>query len=312
MLLQLLQPLPPALNEALPNLAKLDVAAYAHIINACCQFVWMSESAPPSPKFNPDDRDTFTITDKFVGQGAFGTVSIVTAEQGTRVMAVKATRGTPTDLRKEIHMILRVGPHRNIVTYFATNNPVDVTWDSLRIFMEFVGGGTITNLTKALGGVYEQEASAIVFQVLCGLEHIHECKVIHRDIKGQNILISLTGCVKITDMGVSRLDASNVRTFVGSAPFIAPEVVTGHQSAYGQAVDIWSVGAVVVELLQGGHPWAGLDEIPILFKVSQFEWPKPSSMSSALEDLLTNHIFCNAAQRATAKDLLVHSWFRAV
>ncbi|KAK7021004.1 Map4k2 protein, partial [Favolaschia claudopus] len=81
----------------------------------------------------------------------------------------------------------------------------------LRIFMEFVGGGTITNLARALGGVSEKEASAIIFQVLLGLEHLHDQKVIHRDIKGQNILISLTGCVKITDMGVSRSLAPGVK-----------------------------------------------------------------------------------------------------
>ncbi|KAJ7048838.1 kinase-like domain-containing protein [Mycena amicta] len=177
--------------------------------------------------------------------------------------------------------------------------------------MEVVSGGTVADLTKSLRGLSEHEASVIIFQVLSGLSHIHSHNIIHREIKGQNILISLTGCVKIKDTGLSRLhaEAPTIMDLAANAPFLAPELVCARQ--YGTAVDIWSVGAVIIELLHGGHPWS-VQDIDVLFKVMKSEWPKPTSMSPALEDLLTKRIFRKADRRSSAKDLLLHPWLQTV
>ncbi|KAK7020796.1 mitogen-activated protein kinase [Favolaschia claudopus] len=287
-----------------PTPDELGIAGYAHIVNACCRGVWCAESPVVRPSFDPNNPDTYHV-EQWLGQGAFGTVSIVTAENGTRVMAVKmASSGKEAALRNEVDVLNKLGIHRNIVTLFGMLEPTSA-WEPVRFFMEYVGGGTIAALAQSLAGVSEEEARAIIRQLLYGLEHIHAQKVIHRDIKGANILISPTGCVKIADLGISRIHIGDAKSFAGSGPYIAPEVYTG--SRYDSKIDLWSVGGVIVEILHGTHPWAGIPAMSLCLKVSRFEFPKPDKVSPTLENLFSK-VFCAPNDRHSATMLLGHPW----
>ncbi|KAF7301140.1 Mitogen-activated protein kinase kinase kinase NPK1 [Mycena indigotica] len=283
----------------------VDLTGYSHIMTACSRGAWLAERAEKSPNFDPDNTETF----RFIGNARNGHVKIVTAELNTRVMAAKSVcSNTGGDIRKEIDLILALPSHRNIVTHFAKSTPREIFYPP-RIFMEFVGGGTIVDLSKALGGITENEASVIVFQILSGLNHLHENHVVHRDMKGSNVLISFTGCVKIIGLcGPKPMSVGDEHYLVRSAPFVAPEILLG-TTLYGPEVDIWSTGAVIIELLEGGHPWEDSLILDIFTQASAYQWPRPKSMSARLEALLGNCIFRDQKERLPAATLLKDCWF---
>ncbi|KAK7020795.1 kinase-like domain-containing protein [Favolaschia claudopus] len=170
------------------------------------------------------------------------------------------------------------------------------------LFTEYVEGETIAALARSLGGVEEDGARSITRQILSGVEHIHRQGLIHHDIKGENILISSTGCVKIADAGMTRIDVSDARVL--ASPFLAPEVYMTVD--FDCAIDIWSVGAVIVELLTGRHPWADASVAFLLLKAPEFESPDVK-MTGPLKTLCSQ-VFCSPQNRASATTLLSHPW----
>lgn len=160
----------------------------------------------------------------------------------------------------------------------------------MNIFLEYVPGGSVTALLRNYGAFEEPLVKNFVRQILNGLAYLHEKDIIHRDIKGANILVDNKGGIKISDFGISKKVEDS--TFVpvpfsvrmltefgdlltgsrahrpslqGSVFWMAPEVVK--QTTYTRKADIWSVGCLVVEMLTGEHPWAQLSQMQAIFKV---------------------------------------------
>lgn len=173
------------------------------------------------------------------------------------------------------------------------------------------GGRPIGDARTHLG-LSERVGLRAVVQVLEGLAYLHAEGVIHRDIKGANILTTKEGKVKLADFGVAtRLADLDPQAVVGTPYWMAPEVI--EMSGVSTACDIWSVGCTVIELLTGQPPYAELAPMPALFRIVQDDHPPvPEGASTACRDFLMQCFQKDAHLRVAAKKLLKHQWILAV
>ncbi|KAI0927507.1 hypothetical protein AcV5_008028 [Taiwanofungus camphoratus] len=199
--------------------------------------------------------------------------------------------------------------HPNIVKYKG----FEKTPEYLYIILEFCENGSLHNICKRFGKFPETLVGVYISQVLEGLVYLHDQGVIHRDIKGANILTNKDGCVKLADFGVaSRQTAGAARddAVVGSPYWMAPEVI--EQSGATTASDIWSVGCTVIELLEGKPPYHFLDPMPALFRIVQDDCPPiPDGASPIVKDFLYHCFQKDCNLRISAKKLLRHPWMLA-
>ncbi|KAJ3518372.1 hypothetical protein NMY22_g13713 [Coprinellus aureogranulatus] len=201
------------------------------------------------------------------------------------------------DLLKNLH-------HANIVQYKGFVK----TRDFLYIILELCENGSLHSILKKFGKFPENLVAVFISQVLEGLLYLHDQGVIHRDIKGANILTDKNGTVKLADFGVAAktggvMDAA----VVGSPYWMAPEVI--EQSGATTASDIWSVGCVVIELLEGHPPYHNLDPMPALFRIVQDDCPPiPEGASPVVKDFLYHCFQKDCNLRISARKLLRHPW----
>ncbi|OVA12108.1 Armadillo [Macleaya cordata] len=200
--------------------------------------------------------------------------------------------------------------HKNIVKYLGSLK----TKSHLHIILEYVENGSLANIIKPnkFGPFPESLVAFYIAQVLEGLVYLHEQGVIHRDIKGANILITKEGLVKLADFGVAtKLTEADVNTHsvVGTPYWMAPEVI--EMSGVCAASDIWSVGCTVIELLTCVPPYYDLQPMPALFRIVQDEHPPISDrLSPDITDFLRQCFKKDARQRPDAKTLLLHPWIQ--
>ncbi|KAG1803815.1 Pkinase-domain-containing protein [Suillus plorans] len=263
------------------------------------------------------------IKGALIGAGSFGKVYLGMDAVNGLLMAVKQVelpRGSaPNEERKKNMLsalereidLLKDLSHPNIVQYLYSS----VDDDFLNIFLEYVPGGSVTALLRSYGAFEEPLVKNFVRQILQGLNYLHERDIIHRDIKGANILVDNKGGIKISDFGISKKVDGNLLTgkrmnrpsLQGSVFWMAPEVVK--QTAHTSAADIWSVGCLVVEMLTGEHPWAQLTQMQAIFKIGQSAKPAiPSDISSEAQDFLTKTFDLDHSARPSAGELLQHHW----
>jgi serine/threonine protein kinase len=217
-----------------------------------------------------------------------------------------------TDLDSEVR-ILKGMKNKHIVKYLGS----ELIQDTFCIYLEYLPGGSIAKLVYNLGALPEITVRAYLIQILKGLDYLHNNGVIHRDIKGANILLDSKGKVKLSDFGCSRQYSSvdNESGFVtsvkGSLPWMAPEVIK--QKGYGRKADIWSVGCVALEMLTAKKPWE-LDDNYVMFMmkiVSDNTIPEiPDDISPSAKDFLLQCFQRDPACRKSAKELLSHEFLK--
>jgi len=165
------------------------------------------------------------------------------------------------------------------------------------------------------GAFEEALVRNFVRQILQGLNYLHERDIIHRDIKGANILVDNKGGIKISDFGISKKVADNILSSArvnrpslqGSVFWMAPEVVK--QTSYTHKADIWSLGCLVVEMFTGEHPYPKLNQMQAIFRIGSSAKPAtPSDISVDAEDFLTQTFEIDYQARPTAAQLLSHPW----
>ncbi|GKB43084.1 MAP3K epsilon protein kinase 1-like protein, partial [Tanacetum coccineum] len=200
--------------------------------------------------------------------------------------------------------------HKNIVKYLGS-----LTTETHRyIILEYVENGSLANMIKPrnFGPFPEPLVASYIAQVLEGLVYLHEQGVVHRDIKGANILTTKEGLVKLADFGVAHKLIQgdiNAHSVVGTPYWMAPEVI--EMSGVCAASDIWSVGCTVIELLTGVPPYYNLQPMPALFKIVQDEHPPiPNGLSPGVSDFLSQCFIKDASLRPGAKTLLSHTWIQ--
>ncbi|CAD6503295.1 BgTH12-02962 [Blumeria graminis f. sp. triticale] len=265
----------------------------------------------------------------FVGGGTFGSVySAINLDSG-QLMAVKEIRLQDPSLipviagqiRDEMN-VLEVLDHPNVVSYHG----IEVHRDRVYIFMEFCSGGSLAGLLEH--GRIEDEQVIMVYalQLLEGLAYLHESGIVHRDIKPENILLNHHGIIKYVDFGAAKVIARRGKTLVainstgmkadksmtGTPMYMSPEVIKGEAPGRAGAVDIWSLGCVVLEMTTGRRPWAVLDnEWAIMYNIAQGnppQLPAPDQLSPEGINFLKKCFIRDSRKRASASELLQHEW----
>jgi serine/threonine protein kinase len=201
--------------------------------------------------------------------------------------------------------------HENIVQYIDSIR----TENTFNIIVEYAEHGAITSWLKPNGpfpgGLTLELTKGAVFSVLKGLEYLHHQGVIHRDIKGDNILIPAKGTLelKVADFGVATKQ-TGTNEVVGTPYWMAPEVIE-QRSQHNSACDIWSVGCTVIELLTGKPPYFELSPMPAMYRIVQDDHPPlPDNISNELEDFLMACFNKRPEERKTASALLQHPWLK--
>ncbi|KAI5117925.1 hypothetical protein M0805_002004 [Coniferiporia weirii] len=246
-----------------------------------------------------------------LGKGAFGQVYRALNWATGETVAVKEIelanipKSELGEIMSEIDLLKNLN-HANIVKYKGFVK----TREFLYIILEFCENGSLHNICKKFGKFPENLVAVYISQVLEGLVYLHDQGVIHRDIKGANILTNKDGCVKLADFGVaSKATTGSAKddAVVGSPYWMAPEVI--EQSGATTASDIWSVGCVVIELLEGKPPYHFLDPMPALFRIVQDDCPPiPEGASPIVKDFLYHCFQKDVNLRISAKKLLRHPW----
>ncbi|TFK39077.1 hypothetical protein BDQ12DRAFT_630265 [Crucibulum laeve] len=244
-----------------------------------------------------------------LGKGAFGQVYRALNWATGETVAVKEIqlsnipKSELGEIMSEIDLLKNLN-HANIVKYKGFVK----TREYLYIILEFCENGSLHNISKRFGKFPENLVAVYISQVLEGLVYLHDQGVIHRDIKGANILTNKDGTVKLADFGVAaKTGGVTDGAVVGSPYWMAPEVI--EQSGATTASDIWSVGCVVIELLEGHPPYHTLDPMPALFRIVQDDCPPiPEGASPIVKDFLYHCFQKDCNLRISAKKLLKHPW----
>ncbi|KAJ3894826.1 hypothetical protein GG344DRAFT_40052, partial [Lentinula edodes] len=247
-----------------------------------------------------------------LGKGAFGQVYRALNWATGETVAIKqiSLNNIPaselSSIMSEISLLKNLR-HPNIVKYKGFVK----TRMHLYIILEFCENGSLSQIGKRFGKFPEGLVGVYVSQVLEGLCYLHEQGVIHRDIKGANILTNKDGTVKLADFGVASSTAipsgSSSAEVVGSPYWMAPEVI--EQSGATTASDIWSLGCVVIELLEGSPPYSFLDPMPALWRIVQDDCPPiPEGASAVVKDFLACCFQKDPNLRIGARKLLRHPW----
>ncbi|XP_015258896.1 PREDICTED: mitogen-activated protein kinase kinase kinase 2 isoform X1 [Cyprinodon variegatus] len=254
---------------------------------------------------------------KLLGQGAFGRVYLCYDADTGRELAVKQVQFDPEspETSKEVSaleceiQLLKNLCHERIVQYYGCLR--DSLERTLSIFMEHMPGGSIKDQLKSYGALTENVTRRYTRQILEGVSYLHSNMIVHRDIKGANILRDSVGNVKLGDFGASRrlqticLSGTGIKSVTGTPYWMSPEVISGE--GYGRKADIWSVGCTVVEMLTQRPPWAEFEAMAAIFKIAtQPTNPVlPPQVSDHCREFL-KRIFVETKQRPSADELLRH------
>ncbi|XP_066505904.1 mitogen-activated protein kinase kinase kinase kinase 4 isoform X2 [Hoplias malabaricus] len=225
-----------------------------------------------------------------VGNGTYGQVykgRHVKTGQLAAIKVMDVTEEEEDEIKLEINMLKTYSHHRNIATYygaFVKKSPAGQD-DQLWLVMEYCGAGSVTDLVKKTKGncLKEDWIAYISREVLRGLSHLHSHHVIHRDIKGQNVLLTENAEVKLVDFGVSaQLDRTIGRrnTFIGTPYWMAPEVIAcdeNPEATYDYRSDLWSLGITALEMAEGSPPLCDMHPMRALFLIPRNSPPKLKS-----------------------------------
>ncbi|KAM4676990.1 misshapen-like kinase 1 isoform 4-T4 [Discoglossus pictus] len=288
-------------------------------------------SDPPARSL--DDIDLSALRDpagifelvEVVGNGTYGQVykgRHVKTGQLAAIKVMDVTEDEEEEIKQEINMLKKYSHHRNIATYygaFIKKSPPGND-DQLWLVMEFCGAGSVTDLVKnTKGNALKEDCIAYICrEILRGLSHLHAHKVIHRDIKGQNVLLTENAEVKLVDFGVSaQLDRTVGRrnTFIGTPYWMAPEVIACDENpdaTYDYRSDIWSLGITAIEMAEGAPPLCDMHPMRALFLIPRNPPPKLKSKkwSKKFIDFIDTCLIKNYMSRPPTEPLLKYPFIR--
>ncbi|OIT35455.1 PREDICTED: mitogen-activated protein kinase kinase kinase 1-like isoform X2 [Nicotiana attenuata] len=248
----------------------------------------------------------------FLGSGSFGTVYEGFTDDGFFFAVKEVSLFDPGNqqslyqLEQEISLLSQFR-HKNIVRYHGTEKDES----KLYIFLELVTKGSLASVYRKYR-LRDSHVSDYTRQILSGLHYLHFRNVIHRDIKCANILVDVSGSVKLADFGLAKAAKLNdIKSCKGTAFWMAPEVVNRKNNGYGLPADIWSLGCTVLEMLTGQIPYSHLEGMQALFRIGRGEPPPiPDTLSAEAQDFINRCLRVNPNDRPTAAELLEHPFVK--
>lgn len=267
-----------------------------------------------NPKLNPPKKIGNYQMGELIGKGAIGWVYRGMNIETGMIVAIKQVslqnikEEQLQSIQSEINLLKRL-KHENIVKY------IDYIQNEthLNIILEYVESGSLASINKKFGPFQESLVAVYIKQVLQGLDYLHKQGVVHRDIKGANILTTKNGTVKLADFGVAMSltdEKKSSASFVGTPYWMAPEVIE-MRNHISPACDIWSLGCTVIELLTGNPPYYNLNQYSALCRIVEDDHPAfPETVSEPCKDFLMKCFQKEPSMRAEAVTLLKHRWIR--
>ncbi|EDO63852.1 AGAP006340-PC [Anopheles gambiae str. PEST] len=260
-----------------------------------------------------------------VGNGTYGQVYKGRHTKTGQLAAIKVmdvTEEEEEEIKLEINVLKKYSNHRNIATYygaFIKKTPAGKD-DQLWLVMEYCGAGSVTDLVKSTKGqsLKEEWIAYICREILRGLSYLHTNKVIHRDIKGQNVLLTDNAEVKLVDFGVSaQLDKTIGRrnTFIGTPYWMAPEVIAcdeNRDATYDNRSDLWSLGITALEMAESQPPLCDLHPMRALFLIPRNPPPRMKSKkwSKKFHSFIDTVLVKDYHQRPYTEQLLKHPFIK--
>ncbi|XP_055706719.1 serine/threonine-protein kinase mig-15 isoform X40 [Phlebotomus papatasi] len=293
----------------------------------------MAHQMAPSVNCSLDDIDLNALKDpagifeliEVVGNGTYGQVYKGRHTKTGQLAAIKVmdvTEEEEQEIKLEINVLKKYSNHRNIATYygaFIKKSPAGKD-DQLWLVMEYCGAGSVTDLVKSTKGqsLKEEWIAYICREILRGLSYLHTNKVIHRDIKGQNVLLTDNAEVKLVDFGVSaQLDRTIGRrnTFIGTPYWMAPEVIACDENpdaTYDNRSDLWSLGITALEMAESQPPLCDLHPMRALFLIPRNSPPRLKSRkwSKKFQGFIDTVLVKDYHQRPYTEQLLKHPFIK--
>jgi hypothetical protein len=258
---------------------------------------------------------------KLLGKGSFGMVYEAGLSNGKTVCVKVVELGSMSSeadlkgLKNEINLMKALN-HPNIVQYYGCTE--DKAKNTLNIFMEYVTGGTMNHYIKKFKTLPRDTVRQWAYQIVSGIKYLHSMNIVHRDIKGDNILVTIDGIVKVADFGCSKqIDdvcskSHGCQTMVGTPYWMAPEVIKCEPGGYGTKSDIWSVGCTIVEMVTGKPPWPECNSMwAAVYKIANSKGLPteiPKDLSEDMMDFLEKCFERDPVKRPAAEELLKHRW----
>lgn len=263
---------------------------------------------------NANPTPYFQILSK-AGEGASGCVYLARSKrlngQCIAIKKIDLTKQSRKELIVNEILVMKDSQHPNIVNFIEAylNGPSDL-W----VIMEYMEGGSLTDVIENNPKITEEQIACICYETTKGLQHLHKKNFIHRDIKSDNVLLDAHGNVKITDFGFCAkltTEKSKRATMVGTPYWMAPEVV--RQKEYDEKVDVWSLGIMTIEMIEGEPPYLNEEPLKALYLIASNGTPTlkdPSNLSNDIMEFLTVCLCVDVKFRATTDSLLSHKFFK--
>jgi len=260
-----------------------------------------------------DPEKLFRVMD-VIGQGSFGIVCTCINTSNDKMYAVKfieISEDGGEDLQNEIDILKTTAECNFVVKYFGAYKKENY----LMIVMEYCDGGSVLDVMQATNaGLTEPQIASVLYHMLKGLSYMHGHKILHRDIKAGNVLLTSEGKAKLADFGVSTKLLTTIqkhKTVVGSPYWMSPEVIVAQNGAngYDHKADIWSLGITAIEMAESKPPHYDINPLRVIFVIPNRAPPtlqKPELWSANFQDFVAKCLHKNAGERPSATELLQH------